>query len=445
MNKNNTAVSPSASVEQLRKAKKATRAAVFGTFVEYYDFSVYGYVAATLAMVFFPSDDPTIGLLNTFLVFGSAFLVRPLGAVAFGWLGDKVGRRFSLIASITLMGTAATLIGLLPGYAQIGVWAPFLLVVLRMLQGFSAGGEIGGAASYIREWAPENRRALYISFVPSIAQVGKGLAAAIAGLAAALLTDPQMVEWGWRIPFLLAFPLGVIGLYMRLSIEDSPEFAAKKKQATAVPDSHPFGQLIRDYPVALLKVMLISLVQNIGTYIGTVFIAAYFSSILGFSKGQASTIVLVAVLLAAVLIPLAGHLGSARGGKAILRFSYLAYALLSVPSFILMQQGSVGLAMVGLAIGMIPYALCQAGTYSTMPEFFPVQIRHTGVAFGHSVGAVVGGGIGPYLATWLIGVTGNPLAPAYILCAAGLLGLFVVSTVNQNVRVPNQANNHQYS
>lgn len=444
MNNNNTATSPVASAEQIRKAKKATRAAVFGTFVEYYDFSVYGYVAATLAMVFFPSDDPATGLLNTFLVFGSAFLVRPLGAIAFGWLGDRVGRRFSLIASITLMGAAATLIGVLPGYAQIGVWAPILLVVLRMLQGFSAGGEIGGAASYIREWAPANRRALYISFVPSIAQVGKALAAAIAGLAAAMLTDPQMLEWGWRVPFLLALPLGIIGLYMRLSIEDSPEFAARKKNP-AIETPHPFAQLIREYPLALCKVMLISLVQNIGTYIGTVFVAAYFSSILGYSKGQASTIVLIAVLLAAILIPMAGYLGSTRGGKSILRLSYLAYALLSVPSFVLMQQGSVGLAMAGLALGMIPYALCQAGTYSTMPEFFPVQIRHTGVAFGHSVGAVIGGGLGPYLATLLIGVTGNQLAPAYILCGAGLLGLLVISTVNQNLRLPNQANQHQYS
>lgn len=444
MNNNKTGSSPALSAEQAKKAKKATRAAVFGTFVEYYDFSVYGYVAATLAMVFFPSDDPTTGLLNTFLVFGSAFLVRPVGAIAFGWLGDKVGRRFSLIASITMMGAAATLIGLLPGYSAIGVWAPILLVVLRMLQGFSAGGEIGGAASYIREWAPQNRRALYISFVPSIAQVGKGLAAAIAGLAAASLTDPQMLEWGWRVPFLLAFPLGVIGLYMRLSIEDSPEFSARKVNEAA-DNGHPFANLIRDYPIALCKVMLISLVQNIGTYIGTVFVAAYFSSILGYSKGQASTIVLVAVLLAAVLIPIAGYLGSSRGGKSILRLSYLAYATLSIPSFILMQQGSVGLAMAGLAIGMIPYALCQAGTYSTMPEFFPVHIRHTGVAFGHSVGAVIGGGAGPYLATWLIGVTGNQLAPAYILCAAGLLGLIVISTVNPNTRAASQTNNHQYS
>jgi MHS family proline/betaine transporter-like MFS transporter len=448
MNNNNVmaepAVLPTKTKEQVSKAKKATRAAVFGTFVEYYDFSVYGYVAATLAMVFFPSDDPTIGLLNTFLVFGSAFLVRPLGAIGFGWLGDKIGRRASLIASITLMGAAATLIGLLPGYAVIGVWAPILLVALRMLQGFSAGGEIGGAASYIREWAPPSRRSLYISFLPSIAQLGKGLAAAFAGLAAATLTDPQMFEWGWRIPFLLALPLGIIGLWMRLSIEDSPEFESKKDD-TAVKKGQPFAELISTYPRALFKVILISLVQNIGTYIGTVFIAAYFSSILGYSKGQASTIVLIAVILAAFLIPLAGQLGSYRGAKSVLRLSYLAYAVLSVPSFMLMQQGSVNLAIAGLALGMIPYALCQAGTYSVMPEFFPMHIRHTGVAFGHSVGAVIGGGAGPYFATWLIGATGNQYAPAYILCVAGLIGLIVISTVRKNASTDQDTTTHQYS
>lgn len=448
MNNNNVmaepAVLPTKNKEQVSKAKKATRAAVFGTFVEYYDFSVYGYVAATLAMVFFPSDDPTIGLLNTFLVFGSAFLVRPLGAIGFGWLGDKVGRRASLIASITLMGAAATLIGLLPGYAVIGVWAPILLVALRMLQGFSAGGEIGGAASYIREWAPPSRRSLYISFLPSVAQLGKGLAAAFAGLAAATLTDPQMFEWGWRIPFLLALPLGIIGLWMRLSIEDSPEFESKKDE-TAVKKGQPFAELISTYPRALFKVILISLVQNIGTYIGTVFIAAYFSSILGYTKGQASTIVLIAVILAAFLIPLAGQLGSYRGAKSVLRLSYLAYAVLSVPSFMLMQQGSVNLAIAGLALGMIPYPLCQAGTYSVMPEFFPMHIRHTGVAFGHSVGAVIGGGAGPYFATWLIGATGNQYAPSYILCVAGLIGLIVISTVRKNAPTDQDTTTHQYS
>lgn len=429
--------------EQTRKAKKATRAAVFGTFVEYYDFSVYGYLAATLAMVFFPSDDPTTGLLNTFLVFGSAFLVRPLGAIAFGWLGDKVGRRTSLIASITLMGAAATLIGLLPGYAQIGVWAPIFLVLLRMLQGFSAGGEIGGAASYIREWAPANRRALYISFLPSIAQFGKGLAAAIAGLAAAFLTDPQMMDWGWRVPFLLALPLGIIGLYMRLSIEDSPEFSSQK-EGGAVEKTQPFMQLVREYPAQLGKVIMISLVQNVGTYIGTVFIASYFSSVLKYSKGQASTIVLIAVTLAAFLIPLAGQLGSVRGSRSLLRYSYAGYALLSIPAFMLMQKGDITYAILGLAILMIPYALCVAGTYSAMPEFFPTHIRHTGVAFGHSVGAVIGGGAGPYLATWLTGSTGDLSAPSYILCAAGLLGLWVISTVRPHDASSQHTDNHQF-
>lgn len=446
MNNNNTLTEsvamPEPRADRKSKAKKATAAAVFGTFVEYYDFSVYGYLAATLALVFFPSDDPTTGLLNTFLVFGSAFLVRPIGAVAFGWLGDKVGRRASLIASITLMGLAATLIGLLPGYAQIGVWAPILLVLLRMLQGFSAGGEIGGAASYIREWAPANRRSLYISFLPSIAQFGKGLAAAIAGLAAASLTDPQMSEWGWRVPFLLALPLGIIGLWMRLGIEDSPEFESNKAEI-AKPKSQPFAELIRDYPLPLLKVMMISLVQNIGTYIGTVFIAAYFSSILGYSKADASTIVLVAVLFAAVMIPLAGHLGSIIGSKSVLRLSYIGYAVVSVPSFMMMQQGQMSLAMAGLALGMIPYALCLAGTYSVMPEFFPTHVRHTGVAFGHSVGAVIGGGIGPFMATWLIGASGNQTAPAFILSGAGLLGLIVLWTVRSQAAADDKK--HQFS
>jgi MHS family proline/betaine transporter-like MFS transporter len=428
--------------DRARGAKKATGAAVFGTFVEYYDFSVYGYVAATLATVFFPSEDPTIGLLNTLLVFGSAFLVRPLGAVVFGRLGDRVGRRTSLIACITLMGLSATLIGCLPGYAQIGVWAPISLVVLRMLQGLSAGGEIGGAASYIREWAAPDRRALYISFIPSIAQVGKGLAAALAGLAAAMLTGPELLAWGWRIPFLLAFPLGAVGLWMRLAIADSPEFRESKAREETT--EQPFRELIRGHSAALWKVITIALIQNIGTYIGTVFIAVYFSSVLGFTKAQASTIVLVAVLLAAALIPVAGYLGTRVGPKRVLVYSYIAYALVTAPSFLLMQQGSVGIAILGLALGMIPYALCQAGTYAIMPEFFPVRVRHTGVAFGHSVGAVLGGGAGPYLATWLIGATGNTFVPAFMMIAAGLLGLVVLTSVRRNTAVAGDLDSHMF-
>ncbi|MDQ0121031.1 MFS transporter [Pseudarthrobacter sp902506025] len=407
-----------------KKAKKATGVAAFGTFIEYYDFSVYGYVAATLATVFFPSKDPLMSLLDTLLVFGSAFVVRPLGAVFFGRLGDKKGRRYSLIASITCMGAAATLTGLLPGFTQIGALAPILLVILRMLQGFSTGGEIGGAAAYIREWAEPNKRSLYVSMIPGIAQFGKGLAAGLAALAAATMPAAAMSDWGWRIPFLLALPLGILCLILRLKIEDSPEFTAIKDKDTTA--EKPFREVLTKYPKALAKVTTISLVQNLGTYIGTVFVAVYFSEVLGFKKSEAATIVLLAVIFAAVLIPFAGQLGDHIGGRKVLLWSYIAYAVISIPSFALMNQHSFALALLGLGLGIIPYALCQAGTYGSMLEFYPTRIRHTGVAFGHSVGAVIGGGAGPYFATWLIDQTGNTFVPAFVLVAAGLLGLLVV-------------------
>jgi MHS family proline/betaine transporter-like MFS transporter len=407
--------------ERRRKAKKATAVAAFGTFIEYYDFSVYGYVAATLSIVFFPSDNPTVSLLNTFLVFGSAFVVRPLGALFFGRLGDRAGRRVSLVASIGLMSLAAALTGLLPGYATIGVAAPILLVILRMLQGFSTGGEIGGAASYIREWAPKDRRSLYISFIPGVGVFGKACAAGMAALAASLVPEDSMEAWGWRLPFLLAVPLGLLCLYLRLKIEDTPEF--RDTDVTERTNRKPLKELMADHRGPLTKVMAISTVQNVGTYVGTVFVASYLSTVLDFSKGQAATIVLLAVLTAAVFIPLCGQLGSRLGGKRVLIVSYLAYIALTIPSFLLMGRGSVGLAIAGLVLGMVPYALCQAGTYTVMPEFFPVQVRNTGVAFGHSIGAVIGGGAGPYVSTWLIDATGSTLVPAYILVAFGLFGL----------------------
>lgn len=431
-----------AAIDQRRRtgAKKATGAAIFGTFIEYYDFSVYGYVAATLSLVFFPSDNPTVGLLNTFLVFGSAFLVRPLGAWYFGRLGDRRGRRVSLLASITLMGAAATLTGLLPSYAQIGIIAPILLVVFRMLQGFSAGGEIGGAASYIREWAPPHRRPLYISFIPSVANLGKGLAAGAAALIAALIPADVMVEWGWRLPFLAALPLGILCLYLRLKVEDSPEFAELAKEDATV--KSPLLDVVRRYPKQLSKVIGISTVQNLGTYVGTVFVAVYFSQVLGFSASQASTIVLIAVLLAACLIPFAGLFGNRIGAKRTLLIAYTAYVVITFPSFLLMNTGSFGLAVLGLALGMIPYALCQAGTYGSVAEFYPTRVRHTGVAVGHSVGAVIGGGAGPYLATWLIDVTGNTYMPAFILIVAGAGGLLLVGLA---VRRNTDSTTHLYS
>ncbi|RYG26059.1 MAG: MFS transporter, partial [Burkholderiales bacterium] len=371
-----------------------------------------------------------------------AFLVRPLGAIFFGHLGDRMGRRISLLACISLMGVASTIIGLLPTYAQIGAWAPALLVLMRLLQGFSAGGEVGGAATYIREWAPEHLRPFYISFIPSVAQIGKALAAAMAGVAAALTTPEAMADWGWRIPFLLTFPLAILALALRTRVGESPEHAAASAAAPAVAGApSPFRSLMVDHRAQLAKVVIISAIQSIGTYLGTVYVATYLSVVLGFSKASSSMIVLVAVLVAAVAMPIFGYLSSRLGGRWLLLWSYVMYALVSIPSFMLMAQNSFALAIAGLCLGMLPYALCQVGTYSVIPEFFPAEVRHSGVAFGHSVGAVIGGASMPFLATVLINWSGNTMVPAYILSGAGLIGFVIVTLF---VRHQSAGHSHLY-
>lgn len=410
-----------------RKAKKATAVAAFGTFIEYYDFSVYGYIAVTLSLLFFPNDNPTVSLLNTMLVFGAAFVVRPLGAIFFGHIADRRGRRTALVASIVLMCVAAGLTGMLPTYGQIGVLAPVFLVILRMLQGFSAGGEIGGASSYIHEWAEPSKRALYVSLIPSVAVFGKAAAAAVAAVAASLMPTDVMNSWGWRLPFILAVPLGLLCLYLRLRVEDSPEF--QHLQQDEKTSDRPFTRMLREHGRSLAKVVSIATVQSVGTYIGTVFVASYLSVVLGFSKGDAAVIVLVATVFAAFLIMGSGYLGVRIGSKHLLTVAYVCYLVTIVPAFVLMDMGSTGLAMLALSVSMIPYAICQAGTYSILPEFFPVEVRSSGVSFGHSIGAVIGGGAGPYFATWLIDVTGNTMVPAYILVAFAAAGLLIVNTV----------------
>ena len=288
---------------------------------------------------------------------------------------------------------------------------------MRILQGFSTGGEIGGAASYIREWAPPKRRPLYISFIPSVAQLGKGLAAGIAALVALALAGPAMESWGWRIPFLLALPLGALCLYLRLQVEDSPEFVAAKAKGNT--DDKPVKDLFKNYRAPLLKVILIATVQTIGTYVGTVYISVYFSNVLGLLQGR--RVHRRAARRAARRGP---HPLRRPAGQPVRRQTDPGHLLrrlrrcITLPGVPADEPGQHRRRDAGLALSMIPYALCQAGTYAVMPEFFPVEVRHTGVAFGHSTGAVIGG-LTPYLATFLIAETGNNYVPGFMMVIAG--------------------------
>jgi MHS family proline/betaine transporter-like MFS transporter len=421
-----TALDHGARARHVSEAKKATVAAAFGTFLEYYDFSCYGYVAAMIAASFFPGEDPTAALLSTLAVFGSAFLVRPLGGIFFGHIGDRFGRKTALLATVLLMGLSSTAIGLLPTYASIGVAAPALLIAFRLLQGLSAGGEIGGAASYIREWAPPNRRALYISFIPGIAVLGKATAAGMAGMAAAMFAKDSP-DWAWRVPFLIALPLMLGCLWIRLKIEDSPEF--KALQTAGALSKAPFGELFRAYPASLVKLMLFAPVQTVGTYIGTVYVAVYMKAVLKMPQSQVGFIVLIAITCAAVLIPVFGWVTDRFGAKKVLAASYSFYIALSYPMYALMGPESFMLSVIALVVTMLPYTLCQAGSYLMYPELLPTRVRSTGVSFGHSFGSVIGGGLMPYLATALIAWSGDIMIPTYILMANGALGLLVILSV----------------
>ncbi|MGV6996315.1 MFS transporter [Desulfovibrio sp. QI0430] len=405
--------------QKLREAKKATAAAAFGTFLEYYDFSVYGYCAARISKEFFPSDNPTVSLLSTLAVFGLAFIVRPLGGLFFGHIGDRYGRKFSLVATVVLIGVACTAIGCLPTYDQIGIAAPILLILCRILQGFSAGGEIGSAASYIREWAPAERRSLYLSFVPSVANLGKAGAAGLTGLAAYLFVG-ESASWAWRVPFLVAMPLMLGCLWMRLKIEDTPDFTNMKNEGKL--SEAPIKELIGQYPASLCKLFMYSLVQNVGTYCGTVYVAIYMRTVLKMPATEVGFIVLIAVTCAALFIPVFGLITDRVGPVKTLVACYVCYIVLSYPCYSIMGK-SFGMAIFALVTTMIPYALCQAGSYSMYPELLPPRVRSTGVSFGHSMGAVLGGATTPFLATWLISKFNDIMIPAYILIFVGALGL----------------------
>ncbi len=403
-------------------ARRSTAAAIFGTFLEYYDFSVYGYCAARISTEFFPSDNETVSLLSTLAVFGLAFIVRPLGGLFFGRIGDKYGRKVSLLATVILIGVACTAIGCLPTYDQVGILAPILLIFCRILQGFSAGGEIGSAASYIREWAPANRRSLYLSLVPGFANIGKACAAGMAGFAAWMFIgdDGSTSSWAWRVPFLMGLPLMLGCLYMRLRIKDTPEFDNMKKAGGL--SEAPVRELITSYPTSLFKLFMYSLVQNVGTYCGTVYVAIYMRTVLHMPAADVGFIVLIAVTCAAFLIPVFGVMSDRIGPVKTLVACYSGYIVLSYPCYALMGH-SFAMSIVGLIISIIPYALCQAGSYSMYPELLPPKVRSTGVSFGHSAGAVLGGATTPILATWLIDKFDNIMIPAFILMFTGALGL----------------------
>lgn len=408
-------------VERPRVSPRVVAAGAVGSIVEYFDFGVYGYLATILAAKFFVNENPTAALLATLATFALAFLLRPLGGVIFGHLGDRYGRKNALAGTVVLMAVASGLVGVLPTYAAIGVGATALLVLARCAQGIAAGGELGGAASFVAEYAPNHRRGLLCSTTQMGALAGALLASLTVTLLNTTLGAETMDAWGWRVPFLIAIPLGVVGLWIRSRLAETPKFAAleEKDQETV---TAPVVQLFREHRGALAICVGLSVLLFSAYYVAYVYVNIHLQKVVGMPRNTAFWSTTATLAVATACMPLFGMLSDRVGRKPVFLGATVAALVLAYPAFLLLDSGGAIAIGAHIVLGLIDSALMGVA-FSAYAELFPTSVRYTGIALGFNVGAALAGGTAPYVCTWLVDVTGSSLAPAWFLMGTAVVTL----------------------
>ncbi|WP_372509243.1 glycine betaine/L-proline transporter ProP [Streptomyces kronopolitis] len=423
--------------------KRAVSAAALGNAMEWFDFGVYSYIAVTLGHVFFPSGNPTAQLLSTFGAFAAAFLVRPIGGMVFGPLGDRIGRQKVLAITMIMMAAGTFAIGLIPSYASIGVGAPILLLVARLVQGFSTGGEYGGASTFIAEYAPDKKRGFLGSWLEFGTLAGYVGGAGLVTLMTALLSTSDLTSWGWRIPFLIAGPMGIIGLYLRLRLEETPAFAQLEKAARSKEKERREAEKrigIREMIFGQWRSMLLCiglvLVFNVTDYMLLSYMPSYLTSELKYDETHGLLVVLAVMVLMMAVQPLAGRLTDRFGRRPVIGAGCLGFLVLSVPALLLIRQGSLVAIALGMsALGLLLVTFTSAMP-STLPALFPTKVRYGSLSIGFNVSVSLFGGTTPLVVTALIGATGNKMMPAYYMMAAAVIGGIAVLMMSESARKP---------
>lgn len=407
--------------QDMQTLKKVIFAASLGNLVEWFDFAVYGFLATVLAEQFFPSGDDTVALLETFAVFAVAFALRPLGGIAFGIIGDRIGRKRTLALTILMMAGSTTAIGVLPSYHSVGIAATVLLCVARSVQGFSAGGEYAGACAYVLEHCPPDRKGRYSSYLPVSTFLSFAFAALISFALSASLSAEAMSSWGWRIPFLVAAPLGLFGFYIRLRLEETPIFHAIEEgdEAPPVRTWEALGQQAG----TMLKLGGFISVTALSFYTFTSYTSTYLQVVVHVSRSTALFSSVVALLFAAALAPVFGRFSDRIGRRATMTIACLLLAVLVLPAFALAGANSLPRIIGGQSLLALGTVMCNIVTAVLLSELFPTRVRYTASAITYNIAYTLFGGTAPFVATFLISKTGNNLAPALYLLVMSVVAL----------------------
>ena len=424
------------------KMRKAITAAALGNAMEWFDFGVYGFVAYVLGKVFFPDVSPSVQMIAALATFSVPFLIRPLGGLFFGALGDKYGRQKVLAATIVIMSLSTFAIGLIPSYATIGIWAPILLLLAKMAQGFSVGGEYTGASIFVAEYAPDRKRGFLGSWLDFGSIAGFVLGAGVVVLISTLLGEEQFLEWGWRVPFFLALPLGMIGLYLRHALEETPAFQQHvekleqgDREGLARGPRVSFKEVATKHWRSLMTCIGVVAVTNVTYYMLLTYMPSYLSHNLHYSENH-GVLIIIAIMVGMLFVqPLIGFVSDKIGRRPFIICGSVGLFFLAVPAFYLINSGKLGLIFAGLLMLAVLLNFFIGVMASTLPAMFPTHIRYSALASAFNVSVLIAG-LTPTAVAWLVESTNNLYMPAYYLRVIAIVGLVTGVTMKETANKP---------
>ncbi len=413
-------------VRTAAQTMRAVRAAIVGNILEWFDFATYAYLATSISKSMFPAGDEFVAMLGTFGAFGLGFAARPLGAIVFGWLGDKKGRKWTLAFVMPLMAIGTLVIALIPSYASIGILAPILLVLARLLQGFSVGGELGNAIAFLVEWAPKGKRGLYGSYQQCSTIGGMLLGSGAAALMSTLVSAPDMVTWGWRVPFIVgALVIGPLGWYIRTKSEESPTYENASDDTTD-------ESATRSPLIMALQACGLTVVWTVSLYILLSYLPSFVQKYVGMDAHSSLWWNTGGLLLMTLAIPFWGALSDKVGRKPLIIFGCLAFIILPYPLFTwMLATKSTALVAAIQLIGGILIGIFSGVAPAALAEIFPTKIRTTWMSIGYGIANAIFGGFAPFIAISLIKITGSPMSPAIYVIVAAVISMITVLTLKE--------------